>query len=668
MSRVSLTGLLLAACWGSPAGPGARGSAECADCHPEQAAAWSSSTHAGALRPAREALAGVPDGEVTVGGTTTRVSTAGGTVRLTVVREGLTESLVAPWAVGVEPLVQLLVQRDGGRWQVPDLAWDTRPASEGGQRWFTLQDEAAQVPGDPLHWDGPAFNANTMCLGCHTTGYSLGWQPEITSFATHWAAPSVGCEACHGEVRPGHAGGKPPDVSAGPGAWTFEPGARIAHRTAPSSPVAVETCAPCHALAAPISAAPVHPSRGGTLADSSRLVTLTQPAYGRDGAVVGEDFEVGPFLRSKMHAAGVTCGDCHDSHSGGLKAQGDALCATCHLPAAYSSEAHHHHEERASCVDCHMPAVTFMAVDLRHDHGLYVPRPDLAGKGGQPSACEGCHADRSSTDLAAAAAAWWGPPKRSWVDGLVEGSPGALAALAADGSVPAIVRAAALSRPEAPAEAWMAGVHDPSPLVQRVAAEALGEAPPAVRLTALPALLDSAASVAQAAAEGLADLVGALPPTTRAAVEAQLAALERALIAQGYTAEAQTRLCTLRARLGRLDEALEACTQAVERAPYAVGARLALADLHRLRGEETKAEAALLAGLTRVDDADLRHALGLVWVRQGRRAEGVDALLQAHRLRPDDPQLAYVAAVGLDELGRTEEARAVRAAAGLDAP
>ena len=40
------------------------------------------------------------------------------------------------YAFGVEPLQQYLIEFPGGRLQTLAFTWDTRPTSEGGQRWF----------------------------------------------------------------------------------------------------------------------------------------------------------------------------------------------------------------------------------------------------------------------------------------------------------------------------------------------------------------------------------------------------------------------------------------------------------------------------------------------------------------------------------------------------
>ena len=91
-----------------------------------------------------------------------------------------------------------------------------------------------------------------------------------------------------------------------------------------------------------------------------------------------------------MFAKGVTCSDCHDPHGQKLRAEGNAVCTQCHEPATYEARTHHFHvpsSKAGECVSCHMPLVTYMVVDPRHDHSFRVPRPDLAATLGTPDVC-----------------------------------------------------------------------------------------------------------------------------------------------------------------------------------------------------------------------------------------------------------------------------------------
>ena len=78
-----------------------------------------------------------------------------------------------------------------------------------------------------------------------------------------------------------------------------------------------------------------------------------------------------------MHAAGVTCVDCHDPHSGKLKPQGAEVCGAVPRGEIRGREAHGHHRGSpgAQCIACHMPR-TYMVVHARQDHSIRIPRPD----------------------------------------------------------------------------------------------------------------------------------------------------------------------------------------------------------------------------------------------------------------------------------------------------
>ena len=120
-----------------------------------------------------------------------------------------------------------------------------------------------------------------------------------------------------------------------------------------------------------------------------------------DGQMLDEVYNYGSFKQSRMFAAGVTCSDCHEPHSAKLRAPGDGVCLQCHAADKYAAVAHHRHataDPPLACASCHMPARTYMVVDMRHDHSFRIPRPDLSAKLGTPNACNDCHA-RQAGDL-----------------------------------------------------------------------------------------------------------------------------------------------------------------------------------------------------------------------------------------------------------------------------
>jgi predicted CXXCH cytochrome family protein len=167
-------------------------------------------------------------------------------------------------------------------------------------------------------------------------------------------------------------------------------------------------CAQCHARRGQIAEGY---SAGNPFLDYYRPALLTNPLYYADGQQRDEVYNWGSFLQSKMYASGVTCSDCHNPHSGKLRAEGNTLCATCHLPSRYDSATHHHHRTgsaAAVCIACHMPTTTYMVIDPRHDHSLRIPRPDLSVKLGTPNPCNGCHTNRDARWAATQVNQWYG--------------------------------------------------------------------------------------------------------------------------------------------------------------------------------------------------------------------------------------------------------------------
>lgn len=49
-------------------------------------------------------------------------------------------------------------------------------------------------------------------------------------------------------------------------------------------------------------------------------------------------------------------------------------------------------------MNCHMPPTTYMEIDVRHDHSIRIPRPDLSLVINTPNACTACHLDSENID------------------------------------------------------------------------------------------------------------------------------------------------------------------------------------------------------------------------------------------------------------------------------
>ena len=658
------------------------GSAGCAECHAAESARWRDSDHALAMQTATAAsLRGdFSDAALDHFGVSSRFRQRDG--RFVVETEG-GEHAVA-YALGVRPLQQLLVEGPRGRLQSLDTAWDTRPASAGGERWFHLQRDAIP-PDDVLHWSRPSHTWNAMCADCHVTDYEKGYVASGDRYESRWSELGVGCEACHG---PGsrhvewaraatHAGAKegarPSALEMGltaelgaEHAFRFAPGAAIAKRDPPAgAPQELEVCAPCHARRATI-ADGWQP--GHAFLDHYRPALLDAGLYHADGQIDDEVYEYGSFLQSRMFAAGVTCSDCHDPHS--LAVDADAVCSKCHRDEVFATRAHHHHEpgsESARCVSCHMPTRTYMRIDVRRDHSLRVPRPDLSVALGTPNACGACHAARGDAWAADTVARWRGdgPPPRAHFGSALDaarrdlpGASAALAELASDVSQPAIARATALHELAThPAREVLpsiqAGLGDADPLVRMAALEALEPWPPALRSQlAAPLLRDPRRAVRIQSARTLVSL----PPDARAALgsdfERALAEYRGALARDADRPETRVAAGVLAAAQGDLVGAQREYEAALAIEPHFVPASVNLADLHRIAGRDAEGVRVLSDALAREPgSADLHHAMGLALVRAGRAEEALAHFERAAAIEPDDARFAYVYAVALHDSG-----------------
>jgi tetratricopeptide (TPR) repeat protein len=649
--------------------------ATCLQCHPAEARAWEQSHHAKAMAKATPAtvLGDFSGVDFEHKGATSRFFRKGEQhfVR-TEGPDGKPADFPIAYTFGVDPLQQYLIELPGGKLQALTAAWDVKR-----KRWFQLQPEESAPSGDWLHWTGRGQNANTMCIGCHTTGFEKRYDAANDTFASRWAELGVSCQSCHGPGAAHVAWAK--TRSAGN---TKGPRYGLAVDFAQLDPHAkVETCAMCHSRRAELTGTF---DAARPFMDQFLPVTLAPGLYHADGQQDGEVYAFGSFRQSKMYRLGVTCMDCHDAHSGRLKAEGNAVCTQCHslkgdqrFPTAarlFDDPSHHHHapgSRGAECTSCHMPAKDYMVVHSRPDHSLRIPRPDLLQSLGTPNACAGCHADKPASWASEAIDRWFGADWRQrpqFAEALAAGRDGKpdalpkLQQLAGNAEMPAVARASALDLLrgyEGGVAAASEALGDPDPAVRRAAVAVLERMRPGTRLAQVgPLLSDPVRAVRVEAARVLSSVpVADFEPALRTRFEAALAEFRAVQEATLDMPGSHLNLAVLAENQGQPRDAVPHYLAALRLDPDFTPARLNLARLYSTIGQPQDAERILREGIARVpNQGDLHYSLGLLLAEQRRLGDAITALAEAARLLPERPRVLYNYALALQQAGRRPEA------------
>ncbi|HEY3257211.1 MAG TPA: tetratricopeptide repeat protein [Gemmatimonadaceae bacterium] len=671
------------------------GSRACANCHALEYAAWRRSQHAESMQEARPStvLGRFDESTLTYAGVATRFFRRADRYFVnTESADGQSRDFEIRYTFGVYPLQQYLVVFPDGRIQPLPVAWDSRLAAKGGQRWFHLTPGPRVIHTDERHWTGRQQNWNFMCADCHSTGVRKGYDAAADRFRTTWSEIDVGCEGCHGPAA-GHIkwagypklirnllwrGDRlPAQLTERRGVrWGIDSTTGNARRSIPRhTDREIESCAACHSRRVQIAEGY---TAGSAFLDYYVPSLIATGLYFPDGQQRDEVYTHGSFLQSRMYHAGVTCSDCHEPHTQQLRAPGNAICAQCHLRAKYDTPRHTLHPAEtaaATCASCHMPSTTYMQIDPRLDHSIRIPRPDLTVRTGVPNACNGCHTDRTAQWAAAQIASHFGAAPKGYQrfvgafaadDRNAHDAAQALGVIADDSTQPAIARASALARLAAhPGDLALASARasagDANALVRRSALEILDAYPPRDRIGIAASLLrDSSRSVRIEAARLLAPAANTLDGDAKSAFSSAAAEFVASQRLHADRPENRTSLGIFFAQLGRTAEAANEYRAALRLDPRHEPAYVNLADLLRGQGREAEAETALRSGIAvSSGDATLHNALGLSLVRSGKLAAAIQELARAASLAPDNSHFVYVYAVALHSAGRNRDAIAV---------
>jgi predicted CXXCH cytochrome family protein len=584
-------------------------------------------------------------------------------------QRGESQTFSVAYTLGYRPLQQYLVDLGNGRLQALPFAWDNRERKDGGQRWFHLNPNEDVAPGNPLFWTRPLQNWNHMCGDCHTTGFAKNFSGG--KFESHWSESGNGCESCHG------AGSA--HIEARQSSRT-DTGMEAAIDTLRKQQGQIDQCGACHARRIRLNDASSHDGLEVML-QTWRPQLPQDGLYFVDGQIREEVFEIGSFLQSRMAAKGVLCTDCHDPHTARLKAEGNALCTQCHDAEAFDSSRHHFHMPEtpgSQCVECHMPARTYMVVDPRRDHRFAIPRPDLSDSLVTPNPCVNCHAGRSNSWAADAVRKQvimrGGSPtlRETWgvtAWQLIHEQTGAtesLGKLVEDPSVNPILKATALASIKTPTPESFAIARSQlsasEPLIRLGAAQVAGAVPPAQRT---PLLIDLTRDPSRAVRLEVARLLvgtekNSVTAAQRDALNAAIAEYRDGLSRDDDRSEALTALAGLQMAEGDPRAAHASFEKALQRDDTSLVTLLNYADFHRAQGNDADADRLLTRAVSLYpDSADAHLALGLLRVRQKRTTEAIPELARAAQLAPTNSNHAYVYAVGLYSTGDVDSAFSV---------
>lgn len=693
----------------------------CIQCHQQQNQLWTGSHHDLAMDHAtpQTVLGDFDDGQLQHDGSVSRMFQRDGKYFIhTEGPDGQPADFEIKYVFGVEPLQQYMVEFDRpadmpphevARVQVLRVSWDTQR-----KEWFYLRPpdvEERLEPHDDLHWTGVAQRWNNMCADCHSTNLQKNYDARSKTYHTTFSEIDVSCETCHGpgslHVQLAHASSL---------FWDRRRGYGLAKLKDKNPETELQTCFQCHSRRRVVT--PDY-RPGESYYDHFANELLLEQTYHADGQILDEVYEHGSFIQSKMYHKSIRCTDCHDPHTARLKHNGNQVCTSCHQhsPGKYDSPTHHRHDparQGSSCVECHMPETTYMAVDARRDHSLRVPRPDLSVKLGTPNACSRCHLERAQLpddkrhklrqyqDWVIAARTdedvrralgevdrwaaenfrvWWGekPDLETHFANVLavarRGEPEAepqLMQLVQDQRLPGIVRATGLYElgqfPSRSALQVAAGLlHDDDPQVRAAAVENLQALNNNQRLAELlvPLLEDRTRLVRTEAARVLARVPAAtLDGDERRTLKAALADFERGVMVNNDRAGAYMTMGVLRESQNDLESAQSNYETAIRIEPTVAGPRSNLAALLDRLADELEEQVRRRAQSDQ--EGAIHDAITAQKLRtraQELRADELPLLARDAKLAPNSAAIQYRYGLSLYLQGKHAEAETALAAA-----
>ena len=579
------------------------------------------------------------------------------------------------YTFGFEPLQQYMVEFDDGRVQLIPFAWDSRPKTEGGQRWFNLYPDFSDNHQE-FFWTNTGQNWNYMCADCHSTNVSKNFDVKTNSYKTVFSEINVGCEACHGpasehlnwanaDKEDSSNTGFDRNLTKQVKAWVKKEGFNTLKPKEVHNSQQTLVCAQCHSRRTQISNNS-HIDKND-FGERYLLSLITSDNYYADGQVYNENFVYGSFLQSKMAKNGVVCSNCHDPHTAKLTMPKESVCLQCHQAQHYAQKEHHQHQEGstgAQCVSCHMPETTYMDIDKRRDHGWHKPSPALAKQFATPDTCLSCHEDKDSDWSSQYVNKWFNKeqakpeepftPIFALADSGYQSIAQHLSKIAQSHEYADIIRASALARmnnyPDTNTLIAIArNVKHSDSNIRRGAIEGAASIQPAERWRILsPLLKDKVLAVRSEAAMALVPLWEMLSATQKNTLQL---ALNDYLAIQDFNADrgyAHTNKAIVLGYQNNIDKAIAAYKQSMRIEPYFAAAYVNMAELYKRQGQEIKSIEILKQGINaNPSDSSIPYSLGLAYIRAKDIDQAQHFLGLAAKLAVTNARYYYVYALAL---------------------
>ncbi len=652
------------------------GDKSCIECHVKEFKEWEGSDHDMAMKePTEETVVGdFNNTTFELHGVTSSFYKRGGKFFIkTDGEDGKLHEYEVAYTFGIYPLQQYLLKFPNGKYQVPDIAWDSRKKEKGGQRWYHIHQDEVIRAGDILHWSGPNFNWNYMCADCHSTNLKKNYDEKTRSYHTTWDIINVSCEACHGPASK-HI------------EWTKTGDINIKHKGFPLTfknkkwkwdvstqekregdvHQELEVCAKCHSRRSQLDD---DFTPGDKFSDHYLAVQLEQDLYFPDGKIQDEVYVYDSFLQSKMYAEGVTCTDCHNPHSLKRKSEGDKVCYQCHKEKKYTAASHHKHEEGStgsSCIGCHMPARTYMGVDSRNDHSFRIPRPDISVEMKEiPNACNLCHTDKDASWSTDAMKKWYGKipvGKQNFAHSLQalrnndKEAPKELYSVLMNNQ-PNIAKATATTYlgfypNKQTYTTVLQMLRNSDPQIRRSALISLENFPPKMRMKQTFEMIDDPIKIVRIeAARQLASFdLGDVDKETEKRLKIAFDEFEKTMRFTAERPESQLSLGVFYTNRKMLEKAEKAYKEALYLQPQFVPGYINYSNFLMNQDKSKEAFDILQQGIKAVPDIGvLHHALGLWYVRNKQSDKAAESLKRAAMLDENNARFSYVYAVSVGE-------------------